>query len=637
MKALKHSASTADGGVYSDRKTHWLWYVAIGVIVFISLLHTYHYYFWYDDFDHLYSIHDKSFCRMIHTFILMDNPGEIPMSFRFGSTFAYFFQYRLFGIITTGYQTVTLLFHVINTLLVLLLLNTVRPGRLRHVLWSLLYGFHPALTTHLALTLPQENLMQNAAALGILILYFKTLCSSAMNWKHIAVMTGMYALGLSFKEQIVMLIVSIAAAFLLMESETALWRRIRWTIVLALPALVLTGIYAVQMLRSEHFVLAGCYGMDYAANALTNTMFYTNLSLMLPEQWPGFVILAAGSVVGVALIRTGRDRRLASWGILHFYLALIPVLGFAGHHYGQYLGLALPGFLIAGECLYAAIWKQSRSLGLALAVIMIGGFGYRIVHDRTKEVPNNYIMRVSRVSRSVMMEIGRWLDLRPPDRQYQVYFISPDSEAKDPFLGKCGDKAVALLFPDYRVRFHSITAAEVFRYRICSPDNLILGWYENLFLQAARIDRHDPAAVMTVPPGDAAVFTIPDDVQGVFAISIPRTGFQSELLRCAIRSGSTVYTAVPLPDIDGWASYRLDRQTQLQPGSTVQFAPEVQGLPWHILVSGGDQPNPCIIYWIRPGSEDDTGLSDLDPACKVDIRIRGMLELGPGRRMKFPS
>jgi tetratricopeptide (TPR) repeat protein len=268
---------------------------------------------------------------------------------------SYWLEYRLWGLDPAPYHATTLALHLANVVLVLLLARRLGAAGWVAAGTAALFAVHPVQVASVAWIAEQKNTLSGLFYLVAFLLYLRHRRTGG--WGAYAGCLASFVAGLLSKTQIVTFPISLVLAEWLLlrradvaprKAAAAVAARVAPMLMLCIPAAMLT-IYFDRYPHTPAFPLVARLGI--AANAvwfyLHTFLAPVRLSPVYPEWHPALAdaswwLPAVGLfLVGVALAAAWRHiPALAQWGILHFFVSLLPVLGLVSFTYETYTMVA---------------------------------------------------------------------------------------------------------------------------------------------------------------------------------------------------------------------------------------------------------------------------------------------------------
>lgn len=312
-------------------------------------------------FDDASYIRDNPHLRSVdglrRIWFTLESEQYYPLTFT-----SYWVEYHLWGAWANGYYFTNVLLHVCSTVLVLQLARRLGLGWAAATFAAAIFALHPIQVASVAWLAERKNVLSGVLALAAANLYLLS-GKSGRRLTYLACL-GFFAGGLLAKTAIMTLAASLPLADVLLLRLG--WRR---AALRGLPMLALAGTAAFITIIVEHssptFAVEPALRPLAAAGAL---WFYISkivwpwpllafyaLWTVDAHIWSWWAALAATILVGGgALLLRKRMGGLLTWGVAHFVLTLLPVLGLipfgylelapvADHFvYLALLGLALP-------------------------------------------------------------------------------------------------------------------------------------------------------------------------------------------------------------------------------------------------------------------------------------------------------
>ena len=284
---------------------------------------------------------------------------------------AYWLEYRLWGLDASGYHAVNVGLHAVNALLVLGVVLELGVSTPVAVATAAVFALHPVQVASVAWISELKNTLSGVFYLLCAWAYIRHRRSGA--WSTYGLCLLAFVGALLSKTQTVTLPASVLLADWALQRLGRI-RRTRFVNVVArlLPMLVLGAVAGWITMRFEQEPWTRTFAMTERLLVITNAAaFYARtffapfwLSPIYPEWhvaafdwqwWTGPIVCAVG--VGALVLWRRRIPDLVLWGIAHFYIALIPVIGLFSFNFQTYT-------LVADHFLYLSVLGG----GLAVAI-----------------------------------------------------------------------------------------------------------------------------------------------------------------------------------------------------------------------------------------------------------------------------
>ena len=277
-----------------------------------------------------------------------------------------------------AFHRTSLLLHVVNTSLVVLLLYFLFGDVWIAAMVGLLFGLHPLMVEPICWLGERKTLLATAFALGGLIVYVRY--TQKQSWPRYAACLALCVLAMMSKPTTTPLPV-----LLLLLDYWPLRRLNRRTLLEKLPFFVIAGLFAIVTLSSqgrtaELAVSRGQSTFDFPLIFCHNTVFYPYkmlwpaelssiypfpepLSLSHPAILAGVIGTGLWMIVLVISLRWTRAL-IASW--LFFFVALLPTLMVSAYSLGiaadKYVYLPSIGVLLLMAWGASGLWNRSGSV-----------------------------------------------------------------------------------------------------------------------------------------------------------------------------------------------------------------------------------------------------------------------------------
>jgi tetratricopeptide (TPR) repeat protein len=316
---------------------------------------------------------------------------------------SYWMEYRLWGDAPMGYHATNIALHLLNSVLVLALGLELGASAWAAFGAAAVFALHPTQVASVVWVAERKNTLSAAFYLLAFLLYLRHRRTRSEGTYAAAL--GVFAAALLSKSQTVTLPASAFLADWMLQRRGQLPRVGLASIAARLAPMLVLGVLAGSITSQveEGNVGASAFRLPSLAErpfiAATAPWFYLSkflvpveLSPMYPKwkisaadpRW--WIGLAAWPLVAAAALRW-RERigELTLWGLAHFCIALIPVLGVIPFAYQQftyvadhYLYLAIIG---AGLALAVQLdrlagdsgWSRRRMAVTAVSVLLLGG------------------------------------------------------------------------------------------------------------------------------------------------------------------------------------------------------------------------------------------------------------------------
>lgn len=360
------------------RKAKLLWdFLCFGTIAVATLLvyhRATHYFFAQDDFTSLWIAREapKTFWRVL-------------------SSFAYFRAVTsLFGLNPVAFHVTSLLFHMVNGVLVFLVARAFSVGRITSLMAATVFALHPALYFPIFAI---SSIGEILSCLFILLASLHLLTARKPEGLFaIPVVCFLFAASLLSKETTIAF--PILAVFIFVARGIRLKKAVPLLVSLfAVAVAYATFFYLADIFDIKHAIThvlttneASSQSSPYAATLgpelITGLQTYFKWSFNIFEQWreiqfnildkQALVWLVAGAIFFLVLIgRRGSHRVKSGYCVLWFLLMLLPVIPLTGHPYHYYLYIPLAGFCPALGISLARWLRRSRGDVLVSVCIIV--------------------------------------------------------------------------------------------------------------------------------------------------------------------------------------------------------------------------------------------------------------------------
>ena len=295
-------------------------------------------------------LQDMAGLRKIWDPINREAPEYYPILFS-----SYWAEYRLWRLDPVRYHATTLALHLANVVLVLLLARRLGAAGWVSAAAAALFAVHPVQVASVAWISEQKNTLSGLFYLVAFLLYLRHRRTGG--WGAYAGCLASFVAALLSKTQTVTFPISVVLAEWLLlrradvpprRAAAAVAARVAPLVALSIPAGMLT-IYFDKLPHTPAFPL-----VERLVIAVNAVWFYLHtflapvrLSPVYPE-WhpvladPSWWMPAVGSCLAVVALAAAWRHvpALTQWGILHFFVSLLPVLGFVSFTYETYTMVA---------------------------------------------------------------------------------------------------------------------------------------------------------------------------------------------------------------------------------------------------------------------------------------------------------
>ena len=347
--------------------------------------------FLFDDTDLI----ESSAIRARNIFIILTGPRPLT-NLSFGS------NYRLTGFNPFAFHVVSLVLHLVNTLLLWgvvrrlcelpAVTTRLEPAGRRVLAWAvpLLFLVSPVQTESVAYISSRSELWKTGPYLAALLVFLSS-WREARPWLAALLVTFFYGCAVAGKEDGLTLPIAIALLDYLLASQCD-WRRMRrnWPVYALLVAVMVLGAWVkvrpLLNVPSAGFSLRDVTWHQYLFTQFRMYFLYLRLLLVpfgLNADYDialSRTLLEHGSwlaLAGLALLKGAalwfhRRQPLAVFGLFFFLLALAPTSSFyplLDYAAERRLYLPAAGFFLAAVALLAARWGNRRDLAVALGLV----------------------------------------------------------------------------------------------------------------------------------------------------------------------------------------------------------------------------------------------------------------------------
>ena len=351
-----------------------------------------------------------------------DAPQYYPLTFS-----SYWIEYQLWGARPAGYFGVNVLLHTINALLVLALARAFGLGLVAAWVAAALFALHPMQVASVAWLAERKNVLSTLFALLTMLLYLR----STGRVRHTACLVA-FACALLSKTAVLTLPLS-----LLLADRWVFGRAWRAAVVRSAPLFALSAAAAAVTLFVEN--LSPVSGAPWALRPLIaagaiwfyiTKMVFPVVLLPVYAQWhvtgssPALwgALLGVAASVAVLWRYRGIIGRPISWGLAHFAVMLLPVLGLIPFGFldlapvaDHFVYFALLGPLIAIACALEHMLARVRTTSMRGVVLALVGVvvialgvksGRQVSVWRDEHTLFNYILRYDPDSALANQKIG---------------------------------------------------------------------------------------------------------------------------------------------------------------------------------------------------------------------------------------
>lgn len=316
--------------------------------------------------------------------------AELPAGFpNYPLTFtSYWLEHRLWGFAPAGYHAVNAALHGVAAALVLLLLRALGAAAWTALVAAALFAAHPVQVESVAWVAERKNVLSAVLYLGAFLAFLRH--RDGGGERAYALALACFAAALLAKTATVTLPLSLLLADRVRCGtwQRAALRRVAPMFVLAAGAAALTLLAETEpppIPWLERPLIAATALWFYAGQLVAPAAL-----LPIHPRWhvdPSTLrwwlpLAAGGAVAAVAWLR--RPRTLAHWGLGHFVVTLLPVLGLLPYGFTELSFVAERHLYLAsiGGLLLAALgldWLRRRRTGVAilLTVLLVIGLAAR--------------------------------------------------------------------------------------------------------------------------------------------------------------------------------------------------------------------------------------------------------------------
>jgi protein O-mannosyl-transferase len=295
-------------------------------------------------------------------------------------------DWQMFGPLAGGHHMVSLLLHVLNTLLLLWFLRNVTRNLWASATVAALFALHPMHVESVAWASERKDVLSTLFWLATMLAYaFYTKKPSLLRYLWVMLLL---ALGLMSKPMVVTLpIVLLLMDYWPLERTDGRWRTLGRLFVEKVPLLLVAASSCIVTLLAQSRAVRSLETIDLATR-LTNaaasygwylwkTVWPIGLSVYYPypatPPYPAAVLAVLTILVlTAAAVHFGRHRRYLLVGWLWYLVTLIPVSGIVQvgmqAHADRYTYIPYIGIFIAAAWLVAELVQQRPSFGVAAAI-----------------------------------------------------------------------------------------------------------------------------------------------------------------------------------------------------------------------------------------------------------------------------
>jgi hypothetical protein len=366
------------------RRALALWYGALLLLTTLAFRPTFGAGFLQWDDQHYVEenalLHDVSGLKKFWNPISRGAPQYYPLLFT-----SYWLEYHLWGLQAGGYHAVNLVLHLANVGLVLLLMRSFGASGWVAALAAGVFAVHPVQVASVAWIAERKNTLSGLFYLLSFLLYLRHRRTGS--WSAYAACLGAFLGALLSKTQTATLPISLLLADWCLQ-RTGRLRTVTLGGLVArlLPMLALCVLAAVVTVYFEQNPYQPTFTLLERILVTANASWFYVLTFLAPLRlspiygswdldpsepiWWVAVVAWPAAIAAVVYWRR-RISDLILWGIAHFFVVLLPVLGFVSFNFQLYS-------LVADHYLYLACIGG----GLAVAVCceqLAGGAGARSV------------------------------------------------------------------------------------------------------------------------------------------------------------------------------------------------------------------------------------------------------------------
>ncbi len=286
-----------------------------------------------------------------------------------------------------AFHLTSLMLHVINTALVIVLLYTLFGRVWPAAMAGLLFGVHPLTVETVVCIAERKTVLASFFALWCMIIYVRY--SRKNNWKAYIGCVCMYVLALMSKPTTVPLPV-----LLLLFDFWPLRRRFRQALLEKVPFFVIGGIFAIITVisqgRTAEVAMPGEYSPLRIPLILCHNIIFYLYKIIWPAKLSAYYSypsplsvsnsMVLAGVIGTcilipALLASLRWTRALLAGWLFFFVAILPTMGIISFTYSiaadRYAYLPSVGFLVVLAWLMGALWGRLAGVSLHRIAVMV--------------------------------------------------------------------------------------------------------------------------------------------------------------------------------------------------------------------------------------------------------------------------
>lgn len=324
---------------------------------------------------------------------------------------SYWLEYHVWGARSAGYHGTNLALHLVNVVLVLLLVQRLGAAPWAAVGAAAIFALHPTQVASVVWVAERKNVLSGFFYLLAFLLFLRHRSRDA--WGPYVGSLGAFCAALLSKTQTVTLPGSLLITDWLLQSSGRIRRMGLAGLAARLAPMLLLGVLMATVTSSFERAAVGAswFRLPPLATrpfiAATAPWFYAatflvpvDLSPIYP-MWsvsPGdpkwWLPLLAWPLVGAAVYRwRARIGALPLWGLAHFCICIIPVIGLVPFGYQQhtlvadhYLYLANIGAAVAlaswaDRLAGAAIWTRRRRMITGLGLVLCAFYAVQSYHE----------------------------------------------------------------------------------------------------------------------------------------------------------------------------------------------------------------------------------------------------------------
>jgi hypothetical protein len=447
---------------------------------------------------------------------LFDTIKPHPGQFRPLSKVLYFKgMYGWFGLDPLPYHVVSLLLHILNTMLFFVLIRRFRLRLAGALLITFLFGLSTSFTNIVAWISCIQQLM--GQIFGLLTLIAGIIAIDRRSLKLSILATAAYLLALGSIEQIAGIPFILALYAYSLEPEKERPQRIALAAHRAALPLAAMILYAIFMLIWKRLPGAGPYTLHFGGNVIDNLLVYLDWTYAFSIQIP-FLInnLRTGltvshlMVLAVVIFNLARGRSMVVLIALGYYfITILPVLPLQNHTFFTHTYIPAFGmFLLLGYAIdefftLLGAWDKKRApyyIGIFFLLIPVMSFIQiqKSINTPMREdyaLPRNYVLRRAMIAKTACDDIMvRKINL-PAGGKFYMVFMGEQSWYSSNVIASLGHgDAIKLFYNDPELRvFANVKGDTLDGYTAENSQILFYNYLGNFFTNNEIADQQGSA------------------------------------------------------------------------------------------------------------------------------------------------